>query len=211
MNEHLTTMDFSNEATLQDVRIEIPMSGQQFGGQGSAHVEEGNYELTITKARPVRSKKSEGVNLRVEKKISGPPGAWLGKKIVSHHAVPIGHPGDPEFDKRLWMLQNLGASIASGQGRLEAVKQMQTVGLVSGQLAGKKCYAHIIDNEYEGRVNSQVGYYMDAMEYAQNAGPQGAQVDSTQATTATAATATRQPTVMAQQKAQPSPIDIFAS
>lgn len=205
MNEDLSTLDLTNPESAAGTVITIPMKGQQFGGAGSAHVPEGNYQLRVKQALLQKTKSGTGVNVKTTFAIEGPPGGpWVGKRIVQYIPIPIGSPDSAEFGKRLWNLQNLFASIASAQGKLEQVRALESLSVPVSQLVGSLCFAHLADNEYEGRVSSTVGYYMDATQYAAETGPANGAATRTQSVAQQAA-----PAAQAAPAKAADPVDIF--
>jgi len=165
MNEHLAKVQSGDQGTA----VTVDMEGQKFGGDTSGFCDEGNYRLKISKAEWYRKNK---LTLKTSMKIVGPPGCdALGTKIVHYQTVPDNEKTGDDLAKAQRNFANFFASIMSAEGRLEDARAAGRIDVTPSKLEGKELCAFIVDDDSSDRQSSRVAYFMDAEEYAKDAGP----------------------------------------
>jgi len=158
-----------NEAILAVVEgdqtgvITLDMTGFKLGGL-SDDVAEGRYEIECGACEYRPSSGGNGVNMRFDWRIIGPAGcSALGKHVISFHPVPVGpDPNATDFRKKAFFLRAVVASSLSHRG---AAVPQQALNIGPGSFRGRKAYAFIVPEAYNGNPIGAVKSYLSKEDF----------------------------------------------
>lgn len=176
-NENLMALRDGDETAA----LVVDMTTQNFGSGGSDYVPPGRWKVRFDVSEWRRKKDGTGVNWHVSLTVQE-PAEYKGARLVRYIPAPLGDPESEDYQTRERQLKNALASVMSGLGKLEEVRQRNALEWKPGLFKGREAFVQTSVEEYRGELRASVDWFIPAEEFAARPGPDPFQAQADVAT-----------------------------